>query len=237
MRSIVRAVSCFSAVIGVSGALSAFEPARIARRHQGRRLSAAGYATLVEQVKELSETDICPRDDVAAYVDGELSAQEAEEFELHVDQCSTCGRALMQQRQFLAALSASLDHGSAIDLPKDFTKRIVTNAESSVSGVRRPHELFTAICISAALFLFVLFAFGGETFAFASAAGAIGEKVFVIGSFFLKTAGNAIFAVAVVSRSLAGYFNASVLSISAGLVVAALFIVFSSRWMLRRRSA
>lgn len=180
---------------------------------------------------------MCPRDDIAAYVDGELSAEAARELELHISGCAECSRALMQQRQFLAALSASLDSGNAIDLPKDFTKKIVTNAESSVSGVRRPHELLTAACITAALFLFVLFAFGGETFAIASAAGGVGEKLLAVGSFVLKIAANAIFAVAVVSRSLAGYFDASSLTISAGIVVAALFIFFSSKWMLRRRSA
>lgn len=81
---------------------------------------------------------------------------------MHVDGCAACGRSLMQQRQFLAALSASLHNGGrTIELPKDFTTKIVASAESSVSGVRRPDELFTAVCISAALILFVLFAFWG----------------------------------------------------------------------------
>jgi anti-sigma factor RsiW len=188
-------------------------------------------------VKDISETEMCPRDDIAAYVDGELSTEAAGALELHIDGCPACSRSLRQQRQFLAALSASLDNEKAIDLPEDFTKKIVTNAESSVSGVRRPHELFTAICISAALFLFVLFAFGGETFAVASAAGAVGEKLLAVGSFILKIAGNAVYAIAVVSRSLAGYFDASVLAVSVAVVLAALFVFFSSRWMFRRRSA
>jgi anti-sigma factor RsiW len=188
-------------------------------------------------VKDFSETEMCPRDDIAAYVDGELSAEAAAALEGHIDGCEVCSRSLMEQRQFLAALSASLDDANAIDLPADFTKKIVSKAESSVSGVRRPNELFTAICISAALFLFVLFAFAGETLAIASAAGSVGEKLLTLGSLVLKLIGNAIYAVAVVSRSLASYFDASGLLISAAIVVAAVFVFLSSGWMLRRRSA
>lgn len=187
-------------------------------------------------MKESSEAESCPGDDIAAYVDGELSAEAAAGFELHLQGCTACSRALRQQRQFLAALSASLDDGNAFDLPRDFTKRIVTNAESTVSGVRRPNELLTAACISVALFLFVLFAFGGETFAFATAAGAVGEKLLTVGSYVLKMLGNTIFAVAVVSRSLTCYFDRSVLAISATVVVLAAGVFVSSRWMLRRRS-
>jgi anti-sigma factor RsiW len=187
-------------------------------------------------VKDVSETEMCPRDEIAAYIDGELSVDESAAFERHVDECAVCSRSLMEQRQFLAALSASLDDGKAIDLPADFTKRIVSNAESSVSGIRRPNELFTAICICAALFLFVLFAFGGEVFAVASAAGGIGEKLLTVGSFVLKLVGNAIFAVAVVSRSLANYLDPAVLLIPAFVIIAG-FVFLSSRRILRRRSA
>lgn len=188
-------------------------------------------------MKDISETEVCPRDDIAAYVDGELSSDAAAALERHIDGCSICRRSLLEQRQFLAALSASLENGKDIDLPADFTKRIVSNAESSVAGLRRPNELFTAICICAALFLFVLFAFGGETAAIASAAGSIGEKLLTVGSFVLKLIGNAIFAVAVVSRSLASYFDLSVLLIPVAIVLGVLLVFLSSRWVLRRRSA
>ncbi len=187
-------------------------------------------------MKDVSEKETCPRDDIAAYVDGELTAEAASTLERHVDGCDLCSRSLREQRQFLAALSASLDDAAAIELPKDFTKRIVTNAESSVSGIRRPNELFTAVCISAALFLFVLFAFGGETLAIAAATGTIVEKLVVVAAFVVKLAANAVFALAVVSSSLASWLEAPTLPALLGLTLAGV-VVLSSRRMLRRRDA
>lgn len=181
---------------------------------------------------------MCPLDDIAAYVDGEMSAKAAEKLEMHIAACPACARSLMEQRQFLAALSASLNSGSSIDLPSNFAKRIVTNAESSVSGVRRPYELFTAICICLALFLFVLFAFGDQAIALVSAASSVGEKVLVVGSFVLRQGANAILAVAIVSRSLAAYVGLTVFLVAAaGVVSAALAYISSRRFTMRRHNA
>ena len=188
-------------------------------------------------MKDISDTEVCPRDDVAAYVDGELSQQETAAFERHVKGCTGCSSSLRQQRQFLAALSASLESDPAIDLPGDFTRKVVTYAESSVCGVRRPNELFTAACISAALFLFLLFSFGGEAVAIASAAGSIGEKILTVGSFALKMIGSAVFSVAVVSRSLASYFDARALIIVASSVVIGTAAFLSSRRIVGRGRA
>lgn len=188
-------------------------------------------------MEKKSEIELCPQDDIAAYVDGELSSQQSDDLERHLARCPSCRFSLREQRQFLAALSASLEAENTLDLPDDFTKKIVSNAESSVTGLRRPHERFTAIFISAALFLFAIFALGGETFAVASAMGSIGEQLWAVGSFLFKFAANIAFGVTVILRALASQFSASAVPILATACVAAVFLYFSSRWMLRRRSA
>ncbi len=187
-------------------------------------------------MKENSETELCPRDDIAAYVDGELSTEAAEAVERHVRACAICSRALLDQRQFLAALSASLDDSKDIVLPSDFARRVVSNAESSVRGVRRPYEFLTAALICAVLLMFLLFAFGVETSAVAAAMGSIAEKLLSIGGFLLRIVGNIAFAAAVVARALGAYTGSSGILIPISIFVFGVFAFISSRWMLRRRS-
>lgn len=188
-------------------------------------------------MREISETQSCPRDDIAAYVDGELSSDAAADLERHIEACAICSRSLVQHRQFLAALSTSLEAGDQIDLPDDFTKKVVTNAESRVTGLRRPHEMFTAVFICAALFLFAIFALGGEAFSAASVVGSIGEKFWTVGTFLLKFIANVAFAVTVIVRSLTSHFGAAGISTLVILFFATAVLLFSSRRVFKRRSA
>jgi predicted anti-sigma-YlaC factor YlaD len=105
---------------------------------------------------------MCPRSDIAAYIDGELKPAEELALEAHLAICKICARELNEQKIFLSALNATLEREDEVDLPKDFTKVIVTSAESRVSGLRRSGERFNAVFICGALLLFVLFGLGGE---------------------------------------------------------------------------
>ena len=173
-------------------------------------------------MKDISIPDVCPRDDIAAYVDGELSAELSAELELHFAACEACGLALRQQRQFLSALSASLASEEAIELPEDFTKKIVVTAESSVTGLRGKRELLTAALVFAALLLFSVFVVGGEYLGTASAVGGFGQKLMA--------------AAAVVVRGLAHTVSGGPLLLLFG--VGAVAVIFcSSVWVIRRRNA
>ena len=90
-----------------------------------------------------------------------------------------------------------------VELPENFTKRVVINAESTVSGVRRPVELFNAFFICIGLFFFVLFASGTDADKVFGGISAIIEQAAIVGGFF----GHFIYAlfigVAIVLRSLA----------------------------------
>ncbi len=187
------------------------------------------------QVEKNDSKHICPNDDIAAYVDGELSAEAETAFERHISECEACARGLLDQRQFLAALTASFDDASSIQMPADFTKRVVSNAESTVAGVRRPNELLTAVCITAALFSFSLFAFGGEAFAIAITVEALGERVLALGLFVLRMAGGLAFAIAVISRSLVSSFEPAGLILLVTMLFAAVFVFYSSGRLTGRR--
>src|SRR5664279_3152743 len=105
----------------------------------------------------------CPSDEIASYIDGELDLTRELELDAHFRECSICTDELNQQKQFVCSLDLSLKHERELELPANFTKTIVANAESTVSGLRRPRERFNAIFICAGLFLFVLFALGTNT--------------------------------------------------------------------------
>jgi len=109
----------------------------------------------------------CPVADISAYLDGELSAHVEMELEIHLASCGACTRELNEQKSLLLALESTLDEPH-FDLPKDFSKAIVVNAESRVSGLRRPKERWIALVTLFGLLLVLLFALGdsaGASFA------------------------------------------------------------------------
>ncbi len=173
-----------------------------------------------------NEPTSCMTAEISAFIDGELSPSEELELEKHIAACSDCGDQLNQQKSFLFALSASLESQKEFELPKNFTKTIVANAESRVSGLRRPGERFTAVFICTALFLFALFALGADGQTVFSALGRVFEKLIAVGAFILHSVFNISLSTTVVARSLFSQivFSSASLSLIAVLFVAALLI-------------
>lgn len=160
-------------------------------------------------VPGLSENVDCPRDEIASYIDGEMSLSEETVFEDHLSRCEACRSETKDQKEFLLALSSSLDSEQDIPLPKDFTRTIVANAESRVSGLRLPRERFTAIFICAALFLFSLFALGCDAETAWRALGSVAEKVLAVGSYLMRLVFSIFFGMAVITRSLFSHISVS----------------------------
>ena len=184
-----------------------------------------------------SNFNICPADDISAYIDGELNAARTVEMDMHFAGCERCSIELNEQKNFLRHLDASLGREEEIELPANFTKRIVANAESTVSGVRRPRELFNATFICAGLLLFVLFATGAEAGRLFQGLSVIVEQTVAVGSFFGHLVYSVFLGFAIIIRAVAGQFRVDVAAI---LAVAMMFAVFSlviSRKILRTRRA
>ena len=87
----------------------------------------------------------CPRADIAAYIDGELTPREELALELHLAACPDCTGELNLQKQMLRALDCGLKDRTEIELPKNFAKTVATRAESNVSGLRSKEERFRAL--------------------------------------------------------------------------------------------
>jgi hypothetical protein len=123
----------------------------------------------------------CPSIDIAAYIDGELTPQAEMELERHLGNCAVCIDELNIQKQLVIALEGSLR--SVPELPKDFAKRVITNAESSVGGLRKTSERTSAMYVSAALFFIVLFTLGASAPGAFTAAFDVLARAFAVVSF------------------------------------------------------
>ena len=138
----------------------------------------------------------CPSDEISAYIDGELTGPREIELDLHFASCPACNHELNELKQFLRGLDDTLRLEGDLELPKDFTKIVVANAESSVTGLRRPRERFNAIFICAGLSLFILFALGAQ-------AGTLLDQIAAVGGFFGHLIYSFFIGLAIIVRSIA----------------------------------
>src|SRR6476661_4322513 len=138
----------------------------------------------------------CPSDEISAYIDGELHPTRELELDFHFASCKACNLELNDMKQFLRGLDDSLRIEGDLELPEDFTKIVVANAESSVTGLRRPRERFNAIFICAGLSLFLLFAFGPQ-------AETLFDQAAAVGSFFGHLIYSFFIGLAIIVRSIA----------------------------------
>ena len=151
------------------------------------------------------------RNDIAAYLDGELPVREELELEMHLAVCKECNEELNEQKKLLRVLDFAFEAESEIEMPANFTQVVVANAESKVSGLRRPQERLKALFICAALFLLVLFGLGGETVTVVSAFGKFAEQFLAIVGFVWNLTYDAAYGTAIILRSLSQQivFNSS----------------------------
>jgi len=175
----------------------------------------------------------CPTPEISAYIDGELSADQELQLELHMAGCRVCADDLNLQKSFLNALEISLDE-KEIELPNDFTKTVVTHAESRVTGLRHPSERRRAAVVFVTLLLIAGVALGSNLGAALGAATAVAEKfiavVVSVGHFCYDIALGSV----IVFRSLVtGFIFESGISAAIFLLVFVMSLLLSSRLLVR----
>jgi Putative zinc-finger len=159
----------------------------------------------------LNQTDtteeICLRTEVSAFLDGELSARNEQEFELHLSVCKKCADELLSQKQMLCALNLAFDSPqNSFELPKNFTKTVVIKAESSVSGLRKPEERSRAFILCLILFAFVIFALGESLGKFVSVWQTVTEQIIAVVGFTFDLLVDVFTGLAVILRALSQKF-------------------------------
>ena len=144
----------------------------------------------------------CPREEIAAYLDGELAPREEIDLELHFAACQLCNAELNAQKKLLCALDFSFEKTDEIELPENFTRIVVANAESNVKGLRCPRERNRALFVCAALFVLLIFGLGAETSKTFADFGTMTEQFFAVGSFFVHLLNDLTIAATVILRSI-----------------------------------
>lgn len=165
---------------------------------------------------------ICPREEIAAYIDGELSSREEMNLDLHLSNCKTCLDELNSQKKVSTTLEILLeDKADDFELPANFTKIITAKAESNVSGLRQPKERLSAFIIFAVLIALVIVGLGSRIdtiwFAFEKIAG----QILVVGGFIWHTILDIGKVFSVILRALSQHFIYS--SVSALLLILIVF--------------
>lgn len=180
----------------------------------------------------------CPKDEISAYIDGELTAARERELDLHFSGCATCTRELNLQKQFLCGLNSTLKQEGELSLPADFARHIVANAESTVAGLRRPRERYNAMFICAALFLFGLFALGTDAGRVFGDITAIFEQVGAVSGFFGRIVFSIFLGLTIIVRSVASavLFDAGTFVVLF-VLIAAVLLMYLSRRVLRTHRA
>ncbi len=174
----------------------------------------------------------CPSFEIAAYIDGELDPVRESELELHLASCTECAEEMNLKKQFLCSLNSSLKNDTEIELPANFTKTIVANAEGSVSGLRRPRERFNAIFICSTLLLFGLFALGAGAGGFLDTMLGVTEKSVAVVSFVGRIAYSVLIGVNVLLRAFSTQTQIpSFVSVIAVALSCVLFVVLSRRFL------
>ncbi len=143
----------------------------------------------------------CPAEEIAAYIDGELGMDVENALERHMEACEICRRELNDQKGFLIALSDTLEREIPIELPPNFTKTVVINAESKVSGLRDRRERSTAFIVAAGLLVIAAAAVGSLAGVF-SPVSIVFEKIFALGAAGLQVLGDFAYAVGAILRSV-----------------------------------
>lgn len=154
----------------------------------------------------------CPRREIAVYIDGELNQRDESNLERHLANCSACLSELNEQKKLICFLDGALLEKNEIEVPANFTKIVVANAQGKVSGLRHPAETFRALLICAGLFLVVLLGLGNETQAVVKTFINFSEQILAVSGFVWHFAYDFSLGIAIIVRSLSSQFlfNSSV---------------------------
>lgn len=172
----------------------------------------------------------CPQGEIAAYIDGELSASAEMNLEKHFAGCADCLAEFNGQKKLLQALDFALDEKNEIVLPENFAKTVVVRAESNVSGLRRPEERFRALFLCAFLFLLIILGLGSETEAVVSASALFVEQIFAVAGYTVHLVFDVAVALTTILRMISGQIIFSpIFAILAFTVFLISLIYFSTR--------
>ena len=194
----------------------------------------SNYSVLNCDMKTAAVEKICSqRSDLAAYIDGELPPREEIALEAHLAICGECRLELNEQKKLLCVLDSALEIEKEFELPENFAQIVAANAESKVSGLRRPQERAKALFVCATLFLLVILGLGRETETVLTAFTDFIEQFLIVTGFAFHLFYDIALGTAIILRSigLQLIFNSTVSPASA-IVLFSLCLFALLRWII-----
>ncbi|HTG92624.1 MAG TPA: zf-HC2 domain-containing protein [Pyrinomonadaceae bacterium] len=187
----------------------------------------------VEVVQQIS----CDENLIAAYIDGELEAEQRLGVDRHLDDCGHCREELRAHRMFVCELDAVLTQ-SEVAVPTDFSRRVTARATSDLRGIRSASENKKALafCVVLALAALALLSDTSRIAAIRTTRGLIRTIVGTI-SVLLSAFYDMVASVTVISRVLSRKVIVESNSLGLLLVLFALAILLLSRMIVRYHRA
>jgi len=180
----------------------------------------------------------CPRPEIAAYIDGELTAEDEIGLDLHFSVCTLCSTVLNEQKLLLSGLDNELND-IHLALPKGFEKVVATRAASSVVGMRRSSEILNTVLVCGGLLLLILILVslgGGARGVFITSLSII-EQIAALASFVGYIIYSIFLALIIILRSLASQFRLDLLLTTAFIFLSVVSLMLASRRWLRTPDA
>lgn len=146
--------------------------------------------------------EVCPREEIAAYLDGELSPSAELALEHHFAKCQACLAELNLQKKMLSALDFAFDKKEEIELPKNFARVVATTAETKVSGLRSKKERLLAFFLCLGMLLIVSVGLGAEADKFLTVFWNFGEKLVAVAGFVCRLIYSATIGVSIILKAL-----------------------------------
>ncbi len=177
-----------------------------------------------------TNVNICERENIAAYIEGELEPALYLVLEDHLKECAPCAAELQAQRLFMCELDSVLASPFELAVPPDFAQVVAVNAKSDMRGARDSAEHARALrfCIILGLAAFALLGFASSKAVILSVRSFAGKLLGVL-RFFAETIFNAATGLAVVARVVVrGLLSDSRLAGVAGLLLVVLAIAVLS---------
>jgi hypothetical protein len=147
----------------------------------------------------------CQKEQIAAYIDGELDPTASALVEQHFLVCGVCKVELNAQRQFMCELDATLMLTPDLPVPSNFAQMVAARAQNDMSGLRdvREHKRAFRFCLILALTSFALLGAAASKAAFFSGRIVANQ---ILGMFGLlwTTLYDAAVGLAVISRVISG---------------------------------
>ena len=168
----------------------------------------------------------CRKENIAAYLDGELDAASRSTMEQHFTECESCASELRSQQLFMCELDLALASPTNLSVPKNFAKVVAVTAASDMSGARTATEHVRALryCVVLALAAFAFLGVASSK-ALLLNVQSISGKIFGIVSLAGQALFNALAGFTVLLRVVSGSLNSDFRLVGLVLIVLAIGVL------------